>query len=105
MSCLLGGAACNRMRGLAKRSVVEGAPPPPEWLHQDGFTHLTADPGLLLGVANHFYTDSPHAEWQVLVLDAAKLRSKVRAGRAPRGACSWIVLRAQEPKRMHAGRV
>lgn len=45
---------------------------------QDGFTHLTADPALLLTVANHFYTDIP-GEWRVLCIDAAKLTSKVQA--------------------------
>ena len=44
---------------------------------QDGFIHLTADPALLLDVANHFYTSVP-GEYLVLQLDPAKLSSKVR---------------------------
>ena len=49
---------------------------PPSLSIQDGFTHLTKDPQLLLGVANHFYTAIPGA-FLVLVLDPSKLTSKV----------------------------
>ncbi|CAG9466349.1 unnamed protein product [Pedinophyceae sp. YPF-701] len=42
----------------------------------DGFTHLTADPALLLGVANHFYTDVG-GDWIVLCIDPSKLKAKV----------------------------
>ena len=45
---------------------------------QDGFIHLTADPQLLLTVANHFYTAS-QGDWLVLVLDSSKLTAEVRA--------------------------
>jgi hypothetical protein len=44
---------------------------------QDGFIHLTADPQLLLTVANHFYTAS-QGDWLVLVLDSSKLAAEVR---------------------------
>ena len=45
---------------------------------QDGFTHLTADPQLLLSVANQFYQDS-EGDWLLLVIDAQKLSSQVCA--------------------------
>lgn len=45
---------------------------------QDGFIHLTAEPDLLLEVANRFYCDSP-GDWEVLVLDPAKLTSEVNS--------------------------
>ena len=40
----------------------------------DGFTHLTADPALLLEVANHFYTDIP-GDFVVLELDTRLLQA------------------------------
>ena len=43
---------------------------------QDGFIHLTADPNLLLEVANRFYTRS-QGDWEVLVIDPAKLTAEV----------------------------
>lgn len=43
---------------------------------QDGFTHLTEDPKLLISVANHFYTDSKD-DWLCLVLDNSKLANEV----------------------------
>ncbi len=43
---------------------------------QDGFVHLTADPKLLLEVANRFYIDVP-GDWMVLVIEASKLTSEV----------------------------
>jgi len=43
---------------------------------QDGFTHLTADPNLLLKVANHFYKDT-QGDWLLIILDPGKLASKV----------------------------
>ena len=48
---------------------------------QDGFTHLTADPALLLSVANHFYQQS-QGPWTVLELSTASLDGKVRYERA-----------------------
>lgn len=42
---------------------------------QDGFIHLSADPSLLLTIANHFYTDSL-GDWLVLVLDPARLSAE-----------------------------
>lgn len=44
---------------------------------QDGFTHLTADPALLLSVANHFYVAS-EGPWTVLQLSTARLTGEVR---------------------------
>jgi len=43
---------------------------------QDRFTHLTANPQLLLTVANQFYKDS-EGDWLLLVLDAKKLKAEV----------------------------
>jgi Protein of unknown function (DUF952) len=43
---------------------------------QDGFIHLTADPSLLLEVANRFYTKS-QGDWEVLVIDSARLTAEV----------------------------
>lgn len=58
------------------RQASTSTPPlyfPPTYA-EDGFTHLTADASLLLGVANQFYRAVDAAiEWRVLVLDAAKL--------------------------------
>ena len=48
----------------------------PPTYDQDGFIHLTAEPGLLLDVANQFYKAAP-GDWLVLQLDSAKLRSEV----------------------------
>uniref|UniRef100_A0A383VBQ5 DUF952 domain-containing protein n=1 Tax=Tetradesmus obliquus TaxID=3088 RepID=A0A383VBQ5_TETOB len=42
----------------------------------DGFIHLTKEPQLLLGVANHFYTTVP-GTFLVLAIDSTKLSSKV----------------------------
>lgn len=47
------------------------------WDVQDGFIHLTADPKLLLEVANRFYQNST-GDWEVLVIDPAKLTAEVR---------------------------
>lgn len=49
----------------------------PQCLGQDGFTHLTADPTLLVSVANHFYQNSP-GQWTVLELTTAALTGDVR---------------------------
>jgi hypothetical protein len=46
-------------------------------LQADGFIHLTKEPQLLLGVANHFYTQVP-GTFLVLAIDSTKLSSKVR---------------------------
>ena len=57
---------------------------------QDGFTHLTAEPSLLLDVANHFYKHT-RGDWLLLVLEASKLQSQVlhkatfKAAAAPAG--------------------
>ncbi|GLC45007.1 hypothetical protein PLESTB_001744300 [Pleodorina starrii] len=57
----------------AKRSKQPYFPPTYE---QDGFIHLTADPGFLLGIGNHFYRGVP-GDFLLLVLDPAKLTAKV----------------------------
>jgi len=49
----------------------------PRTYQQDKFTHLTANPQLLLSVANQFYQDS-EGDWLLLVLDAAKLKGEVK---------------------------
>lgn len=49
----------------------------PPTYEQDGFIHLTKEARLLLGVANHFYTDIP-GEYVVLALDPAKLTHEVK---------------------------
>lgn len=46
----------------------------------DGFIHLTADPKLLLTVANHFYRET-QGDWIVLVIDATKLSAEASGGR------------------------
>ena len=45
----------------------------PETFDVDGFTHLTADPSLLLAVGNSFYKQPSDVEWLLLDLDVAKL--------------------------------
>jgi uncharacterized protein (DUF952 family) len=68
---------------------ADAPPPPPPGVcyypptyAQDGFTHLTADPDLLLAVANQFYRSVPaDVEWRLLVLDAAALAAAPGAGR------------------------
>lgn len=37
------------------------------WPWQDGFTHATAKPELLLGVANHFYTGTSDASERLIL--------------------------------------
>lgn len=48
----------------------------PPTYEQDGFIHLTADPALLLQVANHFYKQDP-GKWIVLCIDSGRLTSEV----------------------------
>lgn len=47
----------------------------PPTYEQDGFTHATANPELLLNVANHFYTDVP-GDWQCLQMTIASLAAQ-----------------------------
>ena len=47
----------------------------PATYDSDGFTHLTANPALLLEVANHFYTDIP-GNFVVLELDERLLAAE-----------------------------
>lgn len=49
---------------------------PPSY-SQDGFIHLTADPSLLLTVANHFYKGDA-GKWIVLVIDSGALKAEVK---------------------------
>lgn len=50
----------------------------PETFDQDGgFTHLTADPSLLLTVGNAFYKPSKD-DWVLLELDVSKLSAEVK---------------------------
>merc|ERR1719263_1509707 len=44
---------------------------------QDGFTHMSDDASLLLGIGNHFYK-AKGGEWLLLVCDPVKLESEVR---------------------------
>jgi hypothetical protein len=44
----------------------------PPTYHQDGFTHATANPSKLLGVANYFYKDVK-ADWLCLKMTRATL--------------------------------
>ncbi|KAL4853321.1 hypothetical protein ACK3TF_005668 [Chlorella vulgaris] len=60
-----------------KSCKAQGTPYYPPTYEADGFTHLTADPALLLTVANHFYTSSV-GDWIVLVLDASELTAEVK---------------------------
>ena len=56
----------------------------------DGFIHLTAQPALLIGVANHFYKGEP-GDWVCLRIDAAKLGGEVRfEAAAPVGATAAV---------------
>lgn len=46
----------------------------PPTYEQDGFTHATANPDLLLNVANHFYTDVP-GKWLCLRMTVDSLET------------------------------
>ncbi|MEM7762439.1 MAG: DUF952 domain-containing protein [Pseudomonadota bacterium] len=46
----------------------------PPTYEQDGFTHATANPDLLLNVANHFYTDVP-GKWLCLRMTVDSLQA------------------------------
>lgn len=60
----------------------------PPTYEQDGFTHATANPQLLLNVANHFYTDVP-GQWLCLQMTTDSLKAAgvevVFEGTAPVG--------------------
>ncbi|GFH23672.1 uncharacterized protein HaLaN_21320 [Haematococcus lacustris] len=64
-------------KDLWESAVASQRPYFPPTYEQDGFIHLTSDPALLLTVANHFYTSSPHKDWVVLTLDPSRLTAKV----------------------------
>jgi len=71
------------------RSAVDGNQKyfPPTY-QQDGFTHATANPDLLLNVANHFYPEVP-GDWLCLRMTVASLQESgvkvVFEGTAPVG--------------------
>ncbi|MEM8546712.1 MAG: DUF952 domain-containing protein [Pseudomonadota bacterium] len=46
----------------------------PPTYEQDGFTHATANPDLLLNVANHFYTEVP-GKWLCLQMTVDSLKA------------------------------
>lgn len=50
----------------------------PNTYEQDGFTHLTKDPGFLLGVANNFYRATTPWNWICLRIDPKKLTHEVK---------------------------
>eukprot|EP00467_Chlorarachnion_reptans_P024941 CAMPEP_0114500160 /NCGR_PEP_ID=MMETSP0109-20121206/7809_1 /TAXON_ID=29199 /ORGANISM="Chlorarachnion reptans, Strain CCCM449" /LENGTH=134 /DNA_ID=CAMNT_0001677789 /DNA_START=151 /DNA_END=555 /DNA_ORIENTATION=- len=58
-------------------SAKEESPYYPATYKADGFTHATADPKVLIGVANHFYKESK-AEWICLEIETAKLKSELK---------------------------
>lgn len=58
---------------LWKASVDQGKTYYPPTYQQDGFTHATANPSLLLNVANHFYRDVP-GQWLCLRMTVDSLR-------------------------------
>lgn len=73
---------------LWKAAKASGATYYPPTYEQDGFTHATANPDLLLNVANHFYTDVP-GEWLCLQMTVDSLAAAgvkvVFEGTAPVG--------------------
>ena len=73
---------------LWQRAVSTGEIYYPPTYAQDGFTHGTANPELLLNVANHFYKDVP-GSWLCLKMTAASLNVSgvevVYEGTAPVG--------------------
>jgi len=58
-------------------AVSANEPYTPATFEQDGFTHLTADPALLIPVANTFYKEDA-GDWIVLCLDSEKLTHEVK---------------------------
>ncbi|GBF89045.1 hypothetical protein Rsub_01762 [Raphidocelis subcapitata] len=63
-------------QSLWEATKAAGAPYKPPTYDADGFTHLTQDPALLLGVANHFYA-AIAGPFLVLEIDPARLPDKV----------------------------
>jgi uncharacterized protein (DUF952 family) len=63
--------------GLWAEARAAARPYVPPTYEADGFVHLTAEPALLLGVANHFYQAVPGA-FLLLELDPARLAGEVR---------------------------
>jgi uncharacterized protein (DUF952 family) len=61
-------------KSLWDAAVAQGSDYYPPTYHQDGFTHATADPKYLIGVANHFY-QSVAGEWVCLHMTRASLSS------------------------------
>ncbi|CAN0046434.1 unnamed protein product [Phaeothamnion confervicola] len=64
---------------LVEKSVWQNAKNDytPATYKQDGFIHATAEPGLLLPVANHFYAEVPGA-FLCLAIDSLRIGAEVR---------------------------
>jgi len=58
-------------------AVARSSPYYPPTYAKDGFTHLTQNANMLLGVANHFYRDVK-GDWLCLELDPAKINDEVK---------------------------
>ena len=85
------------LRSNWEAAKASGADYKPPTYAQDGFTHATADPALLIGVLNHFYRGS-QGDWVCLrmsnkSLDAAGIPVKFEA-RARAGSLSLPLSRA-----------
>ena len=72
----------ERVASAADGEAAEYFPPTYE---EDGFTHATADPRFLLGVANHFYRDT-EAPWICLKMTRETI---AKAGKVCERACAW----------------
>ena len=77
----------ERVANAADGEAAEYFPPTYE---EDGFTHATADPRFLLGVANHFYRDT-EAPWICLKMTRETI---AKAGKVRERACAWAWARA-----------
>lgn len=60
----------------------------PATYEQDGFTHLTADPSLLVSVANNFYKGTK-GQWLCLVLSISRLTAEADLDKKSVQAC-WL---------------
>jgi uncharacterized protein (DUF952 family) len=58
-------------------ALAEGEPWRPESLATEGFIHCTAEPEVLLRVANNFYRQFP-GDFLVLVIDPAQVAAPVK---------------------------
>ena len=73
----------ERVANAADGEAAEYFPPTYE---EDGFTHATADPRFLLGVANHFYRDT-EAPWICLKMTRETI---AKAGKVRECACACV---------------